>query len=101
MAKISRETTLVRCEELITAPVENDLVMVDVERGNYYALDDIGTQVWKHLATPITVAKLCTLLLADFDVAPKQCEADVLAFLTELHQEGMIQIVSTDAAETA
>jgi hypothetical protein len=101
MTTISRETTLVRCGHLIAAPVENDLVMVDVERGYYYALDDIGTQAWEHLAAPISVAELCTLLLANFDVTPEQCEADVLAFLTELHQEGMVQIVGADAAKTA
>ena len=101
MTKISRETTVVRSEDFLASTVGNELVMISIERGHYYALDDIGSRVWELLAKPITVADLCALLQPHFAVTPEQCEADVLAFLAELHEEGMVQVLDAGATQTS
>lgn len=65
--------------------------MMDIDAGKYYLLDDIASFVWTRLAEPTPVADLVTELCSRYDVTPSNCEADVLPFLTELHEKGLVQ----------
>ncbi len=100
MTTITRDTTFVRSDDFLASTVENELVMISLERGHYYALDDIGSHIWEILAKPTTVAELCTQMQSRFAVAPAECEADVHAFLAELLEEGMVHVVDGGTAET-
>ncbi|NOZ05053.1 MAG: lasso peptide biosynthesis PqqD family chaperone [Chloroflexi bacterium] len=100
MTTITRDTTIVRSDDFLASTVDNELVMISLEQGNYYALDDIGSRVWELLAAPITVADLCAQLQPQFAVTPEQCEADVLGFLADLQEEGMVQVIDAGIAET-
>lgn len=97
MATIRLETRLKRSEQFITATVDDALVMMSLDRGAYYALDDIGSMVWERLEETTTAAALCDDMVARFDVSRAQCEEDVLAFLQELANEGMVEIADGDA----
>lgn len=94
MAALTAKSRVVRSEEFITSTVDNELVMMSLEKGTYYGLDAIGSQIWENIATPITIEALCQKLVAQFEVNPEECQADVLAFLNELHQEAMVYEVS-------
>ena len=94
MAVLTAKSRVVRSEEFITSTVDNELVMMSLEKGTYYGLDAIGSQIWENIATPITIEALCQKLVAQFEVNPEECQTDVLAFLNELHQEAMVYEVS-------
>lgn len=94
MASLTPESRVVRSEDFITSTVDNELVMMSLEKGTYYGLDAIGSQIWENIAAPITIDALCQKLVDAFEVDPAQCQADVLAFLNELHQEGMVHAVN-------
>ncbi len=98
MTTITRDTTVVRSDDFLASTVDNELVMISLEKGNYYALDDIGSRVWELLAAPVIVADLCAQLQPQFSVTPEQCEADVLGFLADLQEEGMVQVAGADAS---
>lgn len=93
MATLTPASRVVRSEEFITSTVDNELVMMSLEKGTYYGLDAVGSQIWENIAAPVTIEALCQTLSDQFEVDPAQCQADVLAFLTELHQEGMVREV--------
>ena len=59
MRKITLETTVVRASDVLASQVENELVMMDIERGMYYALNPVGADIWERLAEPQQVADLC------------------------------------------
>lgn len=94
MAPLTANSRVVRFEEFITSTVDNELVMMSLEKGTYYGLDAIGSQIWENIAAPTTIDALCQKLIDQFEVDPAQCQADVLAFLTELHREGMVREVN-------
>lgn len=94
MENLTLNSKIIRSEDFITSTVENDLVMMSLEKGAYYSLDTIGSHIWERIAQPITVAALCQNLTDEFDVETEQCQADVLAFLNELLTEGMVHVVS-------
>ncbi len=88
---IDRSTVLRRTDDHVSAPLEEWLVMMDIDAGKYYLLDDIASVVWTRLAEPASVADLVAELCSRYDVAPSRCEAEVLPFLTELHDKGLVQ----------
>jgi hypothetical protein len=73
------------------------LVALNVHRGVCYGLSDVGAQIWRLIANPIRVSDLCAALRDDYAVDSKTCEADVIEFLEDLIDEGVVAVVP-DAA---
>jgi hypothetical protein len=91
-SELGMDTMVSRAAGFSTAQVQDDLMMLNVEQGAYYSLDSIGAEIWKMLEQPATVQALVDQLLQRYKVAPGQCQADVLAFLQEMHKNGMIVV---------
>lgn len=87
---ISMQSNIVRSSAPVAAPVDDELVMADIDRGKYYGLNDIATAIWQNLETKITVEDLCAKLCESYEVTPEQCASDVLAFLDELEARKLI-----------
>ncbi len=77
---------------LVTAPMDDKLVMLDLAKGKYYGMDDIATAIWTAMANPVRVDDLCTHLMSRFDVDEETCRADTLDFLNQLHDEGLLKV---------
>jgi hypothetical protein len=74
----------------MSSPVDDELVMMDLERGVYYSLDRVGADIWSRLAEPQAVAALCAQLMQKYEVDQATCEADVLAVLNEMAANGLL-----------
>ena len=90
---ISTESIVNQIEDIIASDIDDEVVMMSVENGQYYGLDSIGSRVWELIAKPIKVSKLIADLLLKYDVDRETCERDVLAFLEELHEDGILKVV--------
>jgi hypothetical protein len=84
-----------RNETLATAPMGEELAMMDLDTGKYLVLDRIGAAIWEKLDEPIHVGDLIGVLAADYDVTREQCESDVLGFLQQLHSRGLVDLVGS------
>ena len=96
MTAVTTDTTLQRAGDFVTATVDDALVMMSLEKGAYYGLDDIGSQIWEMLDKPTRVDALCDGLVARYNVSRTQCEEDVLTCLQDLLDEGMVRIVPAE-----
>jgi hypothetical protein len=88
---IESSTVLRRTDEHVSAPLDESLVMMDIDAGKYYVLDDIASTVWERLATPTPVSELVSELCSRYDVTSERCETDIVPFLTELHEKGLVE----------
>ena len=82
----------------LAATVGDELVMMSGEKGHYISLSKVGTRVWSLIDTPRTVEDLCGQLMAEFEVSPEVCRAQVEDFLRELAKHGAIALDPTPAA---
>lgn len=94
MSAISPSTVVVRSDDAIAAPLGRDLAMMDVERGKYFVLDDIGNAVWAALEAPRPVSELVDDLHARYDVTRERCEEDVVVLLETLREKGLVSIAT-------
>jgi len=94
---ITGDTVLKRSDELLSSELDGETVMMSIESGKYYGLEEIATRIWELIEQPTSVSALCDTLVSEFDVAREQCEADVLPFLAELAKEGVVEVVDEKA----
>jgi hypothetical protein len=89
---ITLETALTRSGGILYAPVgTEEAVMMSVEAGRYYGLNAVASRIWELLETPKTIAQLCRQICGEFDVDPQTCEAEVLKFVNDLINNGIVR----------
>jgi len=88
---LERTVVLRRTDDHVRAPLDEWLVMMDIDAGKYYLLDGVAAFVWERLAAPTAVSDLVAALCSRYDITAARCEADVLPFLTQLHEKGLVQ----------
>lgn len=87
---IQADTVLSRRSEVVAADLDDELVMMSVEQGNYYGLDSIGKDIWGLLTKPKSFQDLCRGLMERYSVDEVVCEKDVKEFLKRMIDEGLM-----------
>ena len=89
---INLNSVVSRNPQIISSKMDNEVVMMSVEKGNYYGLNQVGSEIWEKLNEPLTVTDLCSKLLIEYNVEREQCERDVMPYLEKLVEEGLILV---------
>jgi hypothetical protein len=79
-------------QDAVSADLDDQVVMLSLERGSYYHLDELGAHIWKLIEQPIRVGALCDRLMETFEVGREECERDVLAFLHDLAADRLVEV---------
>ena len=77
-------------EKMESTMVDNEIVMLDVQTGSYYALNSVGTYIWELLKESRNVEEICGAVVRTFDVEKERCEKELFVFLEKLHAENLI-----------
>ncbi|MBI1299807.1 lasso peptide biosynthesis PqqD family chaperone [bacterium] len=93
MQNITLESVIHRSSDVMASHIDEDLVMMNIDRGQYYALDEIGADIWARLEEPTQVQDLCHQLQRQYRVNPMTCEADVLALLNDMYENDLLSLV--------
>ena len=83
---------IMRSEALVSATLDETVVLLDVEKGRYYELNPVGASIWMQIESGARVAEVCEALIAKYEVAPEACRIEVSAFLAELLRLGAVRI---------
>ena len=78
------DTRLEASSSVVTREIGGEMVLMDLESGNYFGLNSIGGQVWQALEEGKTIKELCDQIEQEFDVPPEQIQQDVLSLAEEL-----------------
>jgi hypothetical protein len=93
-AGLSLTSVVKSTKDLISAPVDDEVVILSVESGSYFGLDEIGSEIWRQLETPTRVDALCEALTARYDADRATIERDVLTLLESLVAEGLVSVTA-------
>ena len=69
---------------VIAREVGDELVILDLEGGQYFGLGEVGRRMWDVLADSKPLAVARDALLAEFDVTADVLERDLLDLATDL-----------------
>jgi hypothetical protein len=84
-------------------PLTNDLsqtetVMLDIERGTYFGLQDVGKAIWEALEEPTTIDAICADLVEQFEVDVDTCRREVGSFLSQLQEHELVEVRDAGSA---
>ena len=86
-------TMYIRNQETISGQIDEEIVMVDIEKGSYFALNSVATRIWELLEHPLSLDGLCDLLIKEYNVSLPECLADVKEHLVKMNELGLIKSV--------
>jgi hypothetical protein len=81
-----------RSPAVLTAEVDGEIVMMSIEQGRYFGLDDIGSDIWKRLEQPCSFVTLVDRLAADYDADRATIAADVEALLGRMAAQDVVRL---------
>jgi hypothetical protein len=84
------DTRLIRKPDLIASDMDGDLVMMSIDRGEYYGISGVGVRIWALLAAPTSAADIAATLAREFDVDVTTALRDSRAFLAGLLSRGLV-----------
>lgn len=91
--KITIDNIVKRTPEMVYSKLDGEVVMMSVENGEYYGLNEIGSAIWDKIEKEIKVDELVKLLMEEYDVERSECEADTLEFLNEMLVKKLVVII--------
>ena len=92
MHKLNLDSLVQREASVIAAEAGNDIVMVNIDKGQYYAISEIAREIWRVIERPTMVSDLIGNLVADYKVERTLCEKETLLFLEDLLAEHLLQV---------
>jgi hypothetical protein len=90
-------SVVARSDGVVDAEIDNEIVVLNIERGTTYSLNQVGSRIWRLLEPPIRVSALCETLLTEYNVEPDVCESEVINLLEKLLSEGLIVRVTAES----
>lgn len=90
---IDETTRVVRNDSVPTGEIDGELVALDVEQGDCFGMDRVGAQIWKIAESPRTVGEIADRLVETHEVDRARCLADILPFVGELVEAGLLRRV--------
>jgi hypothetical protein len=95
---ISLGSVAVASNELVSANLDGEVVILGFKSGSYYSLDQVGGFVWNLLQGPQKVSDIRNAIFGEYDVELAQCERDLIALLEDLADKQLIDIKDEPAA---
>src|SRR5258708_26688022 len=89
---IAGATIVSRSPTVLTAEVDGEIVMMSIERGRYFGLDDIGSDIWKRIEPPCSFATLIDALAADYEADRATIATDVQNLLRRMVEQDVVRL---------
>ena len=81
---------------VIYRELAGEVVLLNLQSGVYYGLDQVGSRVWQLLMQSRGVDDVCAALLDEYDVSAETLRADVERLVGELSDKGLVIVEAGD-----
>lgn len=89
---ISDKARVCQKNDVYLTELDEDRVMMDLDTGNYYVLNSMGSMIWDKISKKIGVHELIEQLLEEYDVEPEVCKKEVMTYLNELQEINLVVV---------
>ena len=89
---MSDTTQVVAARDVMTADFSPEVVLLNLQDGVYYGVEDVGARVWTLLQSPIAVGAILETIAAEFEVDRERSDREVRAFVQQLVDRGLATV---------
>ena len=93
MSLLESSTRLKQSDRQVSCNLNQEVAVLNLDKAVYFGLEGVGAHIWKALEQPRSVDEICKTVVDEFDVSPSACQADVLKFLHQLQDVGLVETV--------
>ena len=80
-------------EHTLAEQVGDEMVLLNLDSGKYYGLDEVGARMWSLLAGLGAMEPVYLALIEEYEVAPGQLRHDLATLVNDLVDHGLLDIV--------
>ena len=84
----------VNAPNIVGDVIDGEAIIVNLEKGLYYSLDEVGGELWGLLQQEHTIKDMVAFLTGKYDVSPSAATAAVVKLVEDLHQEQLVTPLS-------
>lgn len=96
--RVDLHSIVVASSEQLASSVGGETVILGLKAGRYYGVDNVGARVWQMVQTPTPVADIRNTIVAEYDVDPQRCEADLLKLLDQMVEAHLVEVRTESAS---
>jgi hypothetical protein len=89
---LDKSTRIVASSQQVSSALAGESVILNLQSGTYYGLNEVGSSIWQHIQHPTTVLDLCDAITSEFDVDSNTCEVEVLRLVAEMIDAQLVEI---------
>jgi hypothetical protein len=78
--------------EVLFQTLEDESVLLNLKSGVYLGLDPVGTRIWQLMDEHDSLAEIAGRIVAEYDVTPERCEADLLTLVADMERHGLVEV---------
>jgi coenzyme PQQ biosynthesis protein PqqD len=77
---------------VIAQEAHGQTVLLRIDDGGYYALDEVGAMIWELCDGNQSIGEIVAALCAEFDAPEETVSADVVEFIGDLRRERLLVV---------
>lgn len=77
-------------DNVLVRVLDNEAVLLNLDRETYFGLDDVGTHMWLRLTQSDTIQSAYDTLLTEYDIEGAQLRADLIDLIGQLANRGLL-----------
>jgi hypothetical protein len=85
-------TVVQRSANQIACDMGGETVVLDLQSGVYYGLDEVGARVWSLIEEPKSLLAIRDIIMAEYEIDAQSCEHDILTFVERMREAGLVEI---------
>ena len=90
---MNKKTTYKRNPELLAVDMDGETVMMDIESGNYFGINAVGSYIWEVLESEHTLEEIVVSLKTQFDISESDTvQEDIISFLGNMVEQKLVLV---------
>jgi hypothetical protein len=90
--RLSLSSRVAISEHTLSQELGGETVLLELSRGVYFGLDEVGTRVWQLLVDGRDLERIVASLVEEYDVTAEQVAADLMALVGELEDRRLVEV---------
>ncbi len=101
---LSPDTVLKRNDDIVSRQIEDEWILVPMVATSddvdcIYNLNQVGADVWERLDGKRPLSSIFEELAEEYDAPPERINREVVAFLEELKEAGIVSVVGRERGD--
>lgn len=91
---LNSDTKFQVSDNVFPSQMEQEKVVLSLNSGKYYGLDELGARIWDLLQQSHTLSEISNAICQEYEVEIEECDRDVRELLEELLDAKLIEVKS-------